>query len=130
MISICTVFLCVLSALLWKMTLHLNFSCEMCHVSPPSQNLKQTNSIQFAPSTWSFMTLYLFMCCTLQILFKTVLKGTVYPQIKNVWVFFFFCLLFFEGCTMKQVQQSQALFAWAVLTNPKASLNFIYDKYK
>lgn len=38
-------------------TLHSNFSCEMCHVSPPSKT--ETHSIQFAPFTWSFMTLYL-----------------------------------------------------------------------
>lgn len=38
-------------------TLHSNFSCEMCHVSPPSKT--ETHSIQFAPFTWSVMTLYL-----------------------------------------------------------------------
>lgn len=102
-----TVYLCVFcSSLKTYSALQLNISCELCHVSPPSQI--DTNSIQFAPFTWSIMTLYLFVLhfADLFSFFKWYFKRLqYYVAITPVFILFFppfVCCMAIKQCDRQE----------------------------
>ncbi len=68
-----SVFLCVFCSSVKKYSALLSdFSGVMCHVSPPSQT--ETNSTQFAPFTWSFLTINVLHFADLFCFLKWYLK--------------------------------------------------------